>query len=72
MSALPPPEESSFWLPLYGSMCCRLAAQPRCMATQMMCGFLKVQVSTGTGWGWDGDGTGTGVEQGQAALGQGG
>uniref|UniRef100_A0A8C3LP17 Uncharacterized protein n=1 Tax=Chrysolophus pictus TaxID=9089 RepID=A0A8C3LP17_CHRPC len=27
-------EESSFWLPLYGSMCCRLAAQPHCMAAQ--------------------------------------
>uniref|UniRef100_A0A8C3INA5 Rhotekin n=1 Tax=Chrysemys picta bellii TaxID=8478 RepID=A0A8C3INA5_CHRPI len=38
-------EESSFWLPLYGSMCCRLAAQPYCMAQQMMCGFLKLQVS---------------------------
>ncbi|TFJ98170.1 G-protein coupled receptor 4-like [Platysternon megacephalum] len=38
-------EESSFWLPLYGSMCCRLAAQPNCMAQQMMCGFLKLQVS---------------------------
>ncbi|XP_068800078.1 rhotekin isoform X2 [Struthio camelus] len=38
-------EESSFWLPLYGSMCCRLAAQPRCMAAQMMCGFLKLQQS---------------------------
>nr|XP_048702504.1 rhotekin isoform X4 [Caretta caretta] len=36
-------EESSFWLPLYGSMCCRLAAQPNCMAQQMMCGFLKLQ-----------------------------
>ncbi|EMP23908.1 Rhotekin [Chelonia mydas] len=38
-------EESSFWLPLYGSMCCRLAAQPNCMAQQMMCGFLKLQVT---------------------------
>ncbi|XP_062430816.1 rhotekin isoform X2 [Rhea pennata] len=36
-------EESSFWLPLYGSMCCRLAAQPRCMAAQVMCGFLRLQ-----------------------------
>uniref|UniRef100_A0A8B9VV11 Rhotekin n=1 Tax=Anas zonorhyncha TaxID=75864 RepID=A0A8B9VV11_9AVES len=47
----PPPEESSFWLPLYGSMCCRLAAQPRCMAAQMMCGFLKVQ-APGEPQGW--------------------
>ncbi|XP_068535504.1 rhotekin isoform X6 [Anas acuta] len=44
-------EESSFWLPLYGSMCCRLAAQPRCMAAQMMCGFLKVQ-APGEPQGW--------------------
>uniref|UniRef100_A0A8C7E8D4 Rhotekin n=1 Tax=Nothoprocta perdicaria TaxID=30464 RepID=A0A8C7E8D4_NOTPE len=36
-------EESSFWLPLYGSMCCRLAAQPRCMAAQVTCGFLRLQ-----------------------------
>ncbi|XP_015275271.1 PREDICTED: rhotekin isoform X1 [Gekko japonicus] len=36
-------EESSFWLPLYGSVCCRLSAQPSCMVHQMMCGFLRVQ-----------------------------
>ncbi|XP_077157512.1 rhotekin isoform X2 [Paroedura picta] len=36
-------EESSFWLPLYGSVCCRLVAQPGCMVHQMMCGFLRVQ-----------------------------
>ncbi|XP_063165757.1 rhotekin isoform X2 [Candoia aspera] len=36
-------EESSFWLPLYGSLCCRLAAQPSCMVDQVMAGFLKVQ-----------------------------
>ncbi|KAM6441132.1 rhotekin isoform 5-T6 [Liasis olivaceus] len=36
-------EESSFWLPLYGSLCCRLLAQPSCMVDQMMAGFLKVQ-----------------------------
>ncbi|XP_065606336.1 rhotekin isoform X2 [Cyrtonyx montezumae] len=40
-------EESSFWLPLYGSVCCRLAAQPRCMAAQVMCGFLRVQPAPG-------------------------
>ncbi|NXT35181.1 RTKN protein, partial [Pelecanoides urinatrix] len=38
-----PPEESSFWLPLYGSMCCRLAAQPRCMAAPVTSGFLQLQ-----------------------------
>lgn len=38
-------EECSYWLPLYGSMCCRLAAQPHCMTQQMMSGCLKVKVS---------------------------
>uniref|UniRef100_A0A8C4WNS2 Rhotekin 2 n=1 Tax=Gopherus evgoodei TaxID=1825980 RepID=A0A8C4WNS2_9SAUR len=33
-------EESSFWLPLYGSMCCSLVAQPFCMAKDVMSGFL--------------------------------
>ncbi|XP_071605213.1 rhotekin-2 isoform X3 [Heliangelus exortis] len=36
-------EESSFWLPLYGNMCCRLVAQPTCMARDMMAGFLNQQ-----------------------------
>ncbi|XP_065692896.2 rhotekin isoform X2 [Patagioenas fasciata] len=36
-------EESSFWLPLYGSMCCRLVAQPRCMAAPVTSGFLGLQ-----------------------------
>lgn len=40
-----PAEECSYWLPLYGSMCCRLAAQPHCMTQQMMTGCLKVKVS---------------------------
>ncbi|XP_067324561.1 rhotekin isoform X2 [Anolis sagrei] len=43
-------EESSFWLPLYGSVCCRLTAQPNCMVHQMMCGFLKVQQGDQQGW----------------------
>uniref|UniRef100_A0A8C4RYV0 Rhotekin b n=1 Tax=Erpetoichthys calabaricus TaxID=27687 RepID=A0A8C4RYV0_ERPCA len=38
-------EESSFWLPLYGSMCCRLAAQPLCMTQQMVAGYLRFKVS---------------------------
>ena len=38
------PEESSFWLPLYGNVCCRLVAQPSCMARDMMAGFLHQQV----------------------------
>ncbi|XP_023673711.1 rhotekin isoform X1 [Paramormyrops kingsleyae] len=36
-------EECSYWLPLYGSACCRLVAQPRCMTEQMMSGRLKVK-----------------------------
>nr|XP_020450159.1 rhotekin isoform X2 [Monopterus albus] len=36
-------EECSYWLPLYGSMCCRLAAQPHCMTQQMISGRLKVK-----------------------------
>ncbi|NXX39623.1 RTKN2 protein, partial [Tricholaema leucomelas] len=34
-------EESSFWLPLYGNLCCRLVAQPSCMTMDMMAGFLN-------------------------------
>ncbi|XP_057593447.1 rhotekin-2 isoform X4 [Hippopotamus amphibius kiboko] len=36
-------EESSFWLPLYGNMCCRLVAQPACMAEGVFAGFLNQQ-----------------------------
>ncbi|XP_076126494.1 rhotekin isoform X3 [Alosa pseudoharengus] len=36
-------EDCSFWVPLYGSVCCRLAAQPNCMNQQMMSGRLKVK-----------------------------
>ncbi|NXF83888.1 RTKN2 protein, partial [Sclerurus mexicanus] len=45
-------EESSFWLPLYGNMCCRLVAQPSCMARDMMAGFLNQQQTEGglTSW----------------------
>ncbi|XP_053727173.1 rhotekin isoform X2 [Synchiropus splendidus] len=41
-------EDSSYWLPLYGSMCCRLAAQPQCMTQQMMSGCLKVTLGNDT------------------------
>ncbi|XP_038560380.1 rhotekin isoform X2 [Micropterus salmoides] len=44
-------EECSYWLPLYGSMCCRLAAQPHCMTQQMMSGCLKVKLG-GDPQGW--------------------
>ncbi|KAM9068855.1 rhotekin-2 [Sarcophilus harrisii] len=38
-------EESSFWLPLYGNMCCRLVAQPACMAEDAFKGFLNQQLT---------------------------
>ncbi|KAL4623247.1 rhotekin isoform X7, partial [Arapaima gigas] len=37
-------EECTYWLPLYGSVCCRLAAQPYCMTEQMMSSCLKVKL----------------------------
>uniref|UniRef100_A0A8C6UZC9 Rhotekin n=1 Tax=Neogobius melanostomus TaxID=47308 RepID=A0A8C6UZC9_9GOBI len=45
-------EECSYWLPLYGSMCCRLAAQPQCMTKQMMSGSLKVKQLGGESQSW--------------------
>ncbi|XP_025978193.2 rhotekin-2 isoform X3 [Dromaius novaehollandiae] len=45
-------EESSFWLPLYGNMCCRLVAQPSCMAKDMMAGFLNQQQMIGSLTNW--------------------
>ncbi|TRY98636.1 hypothetical protein DNTS_005883, partial [Danionella cerebrum] len=36
-------EDSSFWLPLYGSMCCRLVAQPLFLTQNVMCGNLRLQ-----------------------------
>ncbi|NXC14479.1 RTKN2 protein, partial [Corythaeola cristata] len=45
-------EESSFWLPLYGNMCCRLVAQPSCMARDMMAGFLNQQQMIGSLTSW--------------------
>uniref|UniRef100_A0A8C3TUM6 Rhotekin-2 n=1 Tax=Catharus ustulatus TaxID=91951 RepID=A0A8C3TUM6_CATUS len=45
-------EESSFWLPLYGNLCCRLVVQPYCMTRDMMAGFLNQQQMVGglTSW----------------------
>ncbi|KAI3362129.1 hypothetical protein L3Q82_012452, partial [Scortum barcoo] len=37
-------EESPFWLPLYGNMCCRLVAQPLCMIQPVIFGQLKVKL----------------------------
>ncbi|OXB64923.1 hypothetical protein ASZ78_013826 [Callipepla squamata] len=45
-------KESSFWLPLYGNMCCRLVAQPSCMARDMMAGFLNQQQMIGDLTSW--------------------
>lgn len=36
-------EENPAWLPLYGSVCCRLAAQPLCMTQPTASGALRVQ-----------------------------
>ncbi|CAL8320637.1 unnamed protein product [Lota lota] len=38
-------EDSPFWLPLYGSMCCRLVAQPVCMTRQVVMGRLRVKLT---------------------------
>ncbi|XP_041816679.1 rhotekin-like [Chelmon rostratus] len=37
-------EDSPFWLPLYGNMCCRLVAQPLCMIQPVISGQLKVKL----------------------------
>ncbi|XP_055454951.1 rhotekin-2 [Psammomys obesus] len=45
-------DECSFWLPLFGNVCCRLVAQPACMAEDAFAGFLTEQ-QTGKGLvGW--------------------
>ncbi|XP_018430074.1 PREDICTED: rhotekin-like [Nanorana parkeri] len=43
-------DESSCWLPLYGSVCCRLTAQPDCMNQDMISGYLQIQARGQTGW----------------------
>ncbi|KAL0979763.1 hypothetical protein UPYG_G00189340 [Umbra pygmaea] len=45
-------EECTYWVPLYGSVCCRLAAQPHCMTQQMMSGRLKVKHLGGDPKSW--------------------
>ncbi|NXQ59161.1 RTKN protein, partial [Anthoscopus minutus] len=37
-----PPEQSPCWVPLYGRMCCRLAARPSCMDTPAVTGTLRL------------------------------
>ncbi|XP_050949969.1 rhotekin 2b isoform X2 [Labeo rohita] len=39
-------EDSSFWLPLYGSLCCQLVAQPLCMTQVVKCGKFKIRSET--------------------------
>lgn len=43
-------DESSCWLPLYGSVCCRLTAQPDCMNQDMISGYLQIQARGQAGW----------------------
>uniref|UniRef100_A0A8C8TTE9 Rhotekin 2 n=1 Tax=Peromyscus maniculatus bairdii TaxID=230844 RepID=A0A8C8TTE9_PERMB len=45
-------EECSFWLPLYGNVCCRLVAQPACMAEDAFAGFLNEQQTVNGLVGW--------------------
>ncbi|KAL6096589.1 rtkn [Pungitius sinensis] len=37
-------EDNPFWLPLYGNMCCRLAAQPLCLIHPVTSGHLEVKL----------------------------
>ncbi|XP_062268266.1 rhotekin-like [Platichthys flesus] len=37
-------EDSPYWLPLYGNMCCRLVAQPLCMIQPVILGQLDVKL----------------------------
>ncbi|KAL1253273.1 hypothetical protein QQF64_017966, partial [Cirrhinus molitorella] len=39
-------EDSSFWLPLYGSLCSQLVAQPLCMTQVVKCGKLRIRSET--------------------------
>ncbi|CAJ0942515.1 unnamed protein product [Ranitomeya imitator] len=40
-------QDSSFWLPLYGNLCCHLVAQPTCMTDDVITGFLNQQETAG-------------------------
>ncbi|XP_039471653.1 rhotekin-like [Oreochromis aureus] len=39
-------EDNPFWLPLYGSMCCCLVAQPLCMIQPVISGQIKIKLSS--------------------------
>ncbi|CAH6789785.1 rhotekin-2 isoform X1 [Phodopus roborovskii] len=45
-------EDCSFWLPLYGNVCCRLVAQPACMTEDEFAGFLNEQQTVKGLVGW--------------------
>ncbi|XP_072353918.1 rhotekin-like [Scyliorhinus torazame] len=45
-------ESCCFWLPLYGSVCCQLAAQPLCMTQQIISSFLNLQQRVGERQSW--------------------
>ncbi|XP_012969298.1 rhotekin-2 isoform X2 [Mesocricetus auratus] len=45
-------EDRSFWLPLYGNVCCRLVAQPACMTEDAFAGFLTEQQTVKGLVGW--------------------
>ncbi|XP_075697254.1 rhotekin-2 [Rhinoderma darwinii] len=45
-------EDSSFWLPLYGNLCCHLVAQPTCMTDDVITGFLNQQEMVGAVRSW--------------------
>ncbi|NXK42415.1 RTKN protein, partial [Piprites chloris] len=48
-------EQSPCWVPLYGRMCCRLAARPRCVDTPAATGTLRLQVrNRDLEWGAEG------------------
>lgn len=40
-------EDPWSWLPLYGSVCCRLAAQPHCMTHTLITSYLNLQQRVG-------------------------
>ncbi|XP_078060496.1 rhotekin [Mustelus asterias] len=45
-------DSCSFWIPLYGSLCCQLAAQPHCMTQHMISSFLNLQQMVGDRHNW--------------------
>ncbi|XP_040291864.1 rhotekin-2 [Bufo bufo] len=46
-------EDSSFWLPLYGNVCCHLIAQPTCVTDEVVSGFFNQQEMVGGVCSWN-------------------